>query len=232
LEDEFKQVLREVSERNLITLALVTNLSMANIQKRVGFSGIYFIANNGIEIMGPDLNVVHTEAKRTGKILRDVYEKVKRETQKLEGVSLENRIYSLVIRFEDAKVTVQRKVRLLMEEVWTPNMDNFVLHESRGEIALRPRLGWSKSRAILFVWNKFATPKRRPMVIYAGGDEQEEEIYSMLGKEGIGIIIGSPARVTQSKAPYSLKNKSELMRFLTWILNNYAYLKATTTPVS
>ncbi|MCD4814326.1 HAD-IIB family hydrolase [bacterium] len=225
LEPEDREQLRELSEKNALTLAVVSNRSQQDLKKMVGFSGIYFLANNGMEIAGPDLNVVHGEAKRVRQELTPLIKKLEGDLKALPGVIMDNRIYSLSVNIAKAKPPIQRKTRLLLEQVWTPVMDSFTLYEARHELIMRPRLGWGKNRAVMFIWNKFSSPRRRPFVMYMGADENDEEIFSQMGREGMGIVMGGTARAARSKAGYQLKNRAEVSRFLTWLSQNVSRIK-------
>ncbi|MEW6515805.1 MAG: trehalose-phosphatase [candidate division FCPU426 bacterium] len=220
--------LRELSEKNGLTLILVSNCSLSRLKKMVGFSGLYLIANNGMEISGPDLNVVHGEAKRFRQELAPVVEKLQSQLSELPEVELDDREYSLAVNIYQAKPPVQRRARMLLEQAWTPVMDSFTLFENRHELIMRPRLGWGKSRAFLFVWNKFSSPRRRPFVIYIGTEEGDEEIFSQLGREGMGVVVGSPARAAHSKAGYHLKNRAEVAKFISWLSTNIARIPTST----
>jgi trehalose-phosphatase len=216
LDAQVREQLLELSEINALTLTVVSDYSLAVVKKAIGFSGIYFIANNGMEIFGPDLNVVHAEAKRVRQVIKDVAVSLSHKHSELPDVVIDNRDLSLVVNFENAKPAIQRRTRLVMEQVWTPLMDSFTLHEKNNTLVLRPRLGWGKGRAIMFLWNKFATPRRRPLVMVVGADESEEEVYGFMGREGMGVVVGNEARIAHSKANYFLKNRGEVSKLIAW----------------
>ncbi len=226
LTDDDREFFREISEKTTISLAFTSNLSMTELKRLIGFSGIYLIANNGLEISGPDLNVVHGEAKKARRILEPVVRSLENNLKELPGIVLDNRHYSLALNMANARASVQRKARILTEQVWTAVMDNFTLLETRHELVLRPRIGWGKNRAVMFIWNKFASPRRRPLVMYVGSDDLDEDIFTMMGKEGIGIVVGGTARVERSKAGYMLKNRAEVYRYIDWLKKNASRIKA------
>jgi trehalose-phosphatase len=226
LDLETRDRLRELSEVGAVTLTVVSDQSLATLKKLVGFSGIYFIANHGLEIFGPDLNVVHAEAKRAKQALHVLGQTLAKRLAELPGVSLDDRGLSLAVSFSEAKPALQRRARLLVEEVWTPVMDGFTLLEKNQALILRPRVGWTTGRAVMFLWNKFASPRRRPLVLYIGGDDSEEEIYNFMGREGLGIIVGGETRLAQSKAEYFLKSRQEVGKFITWLARNFSRLSS------
>jgi|GEM_PF-6291296 len=221
-----REQLRELSEKSHLNLVIISNQSMATLKRNVGFSGIYLIANNGMEIFGPDLNVVHAETKRARKHLGPVVKQLQGKLAGLPGVLLEDREFSLAMNIAEARAAVQRRARLLMEEAWTPVMDTFTLRETADELEMVPRLGWGKHRAVTFVWNKFSSPRRRPLVIYCSGNEGDEEIFNGLGREGIGVVIGPNGRREHSNAAYFVKNRNEFKKILTWISQNIFRMQA------
>ncbi|MBN1594961.1 hypothetical protein JW933_03450 [candidate division FCPU426 bacterium] len=225
LGNEERDRMRELSERNALTLAIVSSRSLTTIKQLIGFSGIYFIANNGMEISGPDLNVVHGEAKRVRQELVPVVQKLKEGIKILPGVILDNRQYSVGLYISKAKPPVQRRSRLLMEQIWTPVMDSFTLYEARHEMVMRPRVGWGKNRAVMFIWNKFSSPRRRPFVIYLSADESDEDIFAQMGREGMGVIVSGTVKASRSKAGYQLKNRAEVNRFLDWLFQNVSRMQ-------
>lgn len=221
-----KEFFRALSEKNTLSLVFTSNRAMVDLKRLIGFSGLYLIANNGLEISGPDMNVVHGEAKKLRPILEPLVAELSEKIKKLPGVVLENRYYSLSLNIAGARASVQRNTRLLMEQAWTSVMDHFSLHENRYELVLRPRVGWGKNRALMFIWNKFASPRRRPLVMYLGADDLDEDVFTMMGKEGMGIVVGGAARAERSKAGYGLKNRSEVFRFFEWLKSNVSRIKA------
>lgn len=218
LDPHTRERMRELSEKDHLTLVLVTNHAMQSFKKMVGFSGIYLVANNGMEIYGPDMNVIHAEAKRVRKQLEPIVAKLTPRLRELEGVRLEDRNFSLAIHFSKADARNQKQARGLLEEIWTPVMDTFVLEEENQQWVLRPRMGWGKSRAVLFVWNKFSSPRKRPLVLYLGAEEGDEEIFSQMGKEGVGLLVGKGRE--NSSAAFQLKNREEANRFFDWLVQH------------
>jgi trehalose-phosphatase len=217
LEPEARNRLRELSEITSLTLILVSDQSLAKLKRLVGFSGIYFIANFGLEISGPDLSVIHAEAKRARPALAPILQTLSKRVSEFPGVVVDDRGLTLAINFSRAKPAVQRQARTLLETVWTPIMDNFTLEERQQEWVLRPRVGWTKARGVMFLWNKFASPRRRPLVLHLGADESEEEIYTFMGREGMGVVVGGEARLLRSKAGYFLKSRPEVNKFILWL---------------
>jgi len=212
-----------LTDNGQLTLTVISEHSLATLKKMVGFSGIYFIANNGLEILGPDLSVIHAEAKRARQANHSVFQALIKKLSNLPNVSLNDRGLSLAVNFAKAKPAVQKQVRQLVEEVWTPIMDAFTLLSPNDELILRPRVGWNKSRAVMFLWNKFASPRRRPLVLYLGADSSEEDIFGFMGREGMGIVIGGEERISQSKAGYFLKNRLEVDKFIAWLSHNLSH---------
>lgn len=232
LDPENRVRLRELSEMNALTLIVVSDRSLSSVKKLVGFSGIYFIANNGLEIFGPDLNVVHAEAKRAKQAVHTMAQTLlKKLNGGLQGISVDDRGLSLAVNLAKAKPQQQKQARQCVEELWMPAMERYTLLEKNHELTLKPRVGWSKSRAVMFLWNKFASPRRRPLVIYIGADESEEEIYNYMGREGMGVVVGGASRIAQTKAGYYLKNRLEVGRFITWLSRNLSHLPSHTTTV-
>jgi trehalose-phosphatase len=215
-----REQLRELSEISSLTLTVTSDYSLATLRKLIGFSGLYLVANNGMEIFGPDLNVVHAEAKRLRQVFKEVVASLNSRQRELPDVVLENRDLSLVVNFSQAKPLIQRRTRIVLEQVWTPLMESITLQEKNNALVLRPRLGWGKGRAVMFLWNKFATPRRRPLVMSVGADESEEEIFGFMGREGMGVVMGSESRAANSKAGYFLKNRGEVLKFSAWLAAN------------
>ncbi len=224
LPSDLREQLRELSEFSFLTLIILSDHALEVLKKLVGFSGIYFIANNGLEIFGPDLNVVHAEAKRTSQALVKMSQTLKRRLADFQEVKYEDRGLSLVVNLAQAKPADQRRARLVMEELWTPVMDTFTLQEKNYELTLRPRVGWGKGRAAMFLWNKFASPRRRPLVVYVGTDESDEEIFGFMGREGMGVVVGNEKRIGKTKASYYLKSRAEVGRLIHWLLQNRFHL--------
>lgn len=224
LETGVRDRLRELSEISALTLILVSDQSLSKLKRLAGFSGIYFIANYGLEISGPDLSVIHAEARRARPALAPALQMLSRRLGECPDVLLEDRGLTVAVNLAQAKPPVQRRARTLVEEAWTPVMDAFSLEERGQELVLRPRVGWTRARAVMFLWNKFASPRRRPLVLYLGADPGDEECYTFMGREGMGIIVGGELKAEGSKAGYFLKHRGEVAKFIQWLMHSASHL--------
>lgn len=225
---ELRERMRELSELSAHTLIFVSSQSLPSLKKLVGFSGVYLIANEGLEIFGPDLNLVHADAKKSHKAVSEIMHTLKPAMALHPGMQVEDRKFAVSVNISQASPKAQQAIRGLVEEVWLPRMDSFTLQEKNLELSLRPRLGWNRSRAVLFLWNKFATPRKRPQVVYVGAEDNDEDIFNILGREGIGIKVGGGQDI-ESKAGYYLKNLTEVNKMIDWILQKYSHLPSRTS---
>ena len=211
---KLRKQLRELSEKDGLHLILISNHSMKTLKKIVGFSGIYLIANRGLEILGPDVSVVHSEAKNQRKSLKKIAEKITQKNKKFPGIKLEDRGLSLVMNFSEANLQTQTKARAWCEELWTTIMDKITIQEERNQLIMYPRVGWNNTRAVMFLCNKFTSPRRRPFIITIGADKNDEEIFDFVDKEGIVISVTNEKKIPNSKANYYLKNREEVKQFI------------------
>lgn len=218
---DVREKLRELSELTAHTLVFVSSHSLGTLKKLVGFTGVYLIANEGLEIFGPDLNLVHADAKKAHKTMVEILHLLKPASEQA-GVRVEDRKFAVIVNLSQASPKTQQAVRELVEGVWLPRMDSLTLQERNLELSLRPRLGWNRGRAVLFLWNKFATPRKRPQVVYVGAEENDEEIFSLLGREGVGVKVGG-GRDSDSRAAYHLKNVAEVNKLIDWVLHRHSH---------
>ena len=80
---------------------------------------------------------------------------------------------------------------------------------------LRPDINWHKGSAV--AWMLEATSNSASGAIYIGDDETDENVFKLLSRTGIGIVVGCGDR--QTDARYRVQDPPQVIQILEGILS-------------
>ncbi|MCK5256342.1 MAG: trehalose-phosphatase, partial [Deltaproteobacteria bacterium] len=75
---------------------------------------------------------------------------------------------------------------------------------------VRPNIDWDKGKAVVKL-SQLLDLKTKPLKIYIGDDQTDEDAFKVLGEDDISIRVGYKK---DSKAQYFCKGSSEVLQFL------------------
>jgi len=91
------------------------------------------------------------------------------------------------------------------------------LRRSRGKkvIEVQPVADWDKGRAVEWLMQNTRLGRGGRLPLYIGDDLTDEDAFSTLSDDGIGIVVRGGVRITL--ADYALEDPEDVRRFIEWL---------------
>jgi trehalose-phosphatase len=210
LSSDTKKVLRDLSLNPLFSVGIISGRSLREIRKLVGIAHLFYAGNHGFEMVfqnrvwtHPALKVFIPELKKVARGLHD-------RTREIDGMYIENKKITVSIHYRN--VTDQSPGRILgiIAQVVEPFSQHFMVARGKKVFEVRPRIDWDKGKAVEELTHLCALP-RKPLKIYIGDDQTDEDAFGVLAQEDISIRVGYKKG---SAARYFCRGSSEVVTFL------------------
>lgn len=216
LSNDIKQLLTEMSELNGISTAIVSGRSLAQLKKFVDVPGLLYVGNHGFEFEGPGIKHIHPGALEARGVLAEIAERLSFNFAGIEGVILENKIYTLSVHYRLVSEAELPRVRMIFLKVVQPFIEaaQVVFTEGKKVLEVRPALEWNKGTAISWLCGRRLAmePERSVFAIYVGDDKTDEAALKAVKKMGLGIKVAE--KIIETHADYYLHNTDEIHEFL------------------
>jgi trehalose-phosphatase len=180
---------------------------------------LIYAGNHGLEIAGPGLSPLVTEATQHVQELRARVERMMAAVVDLPGVWVEFKGLSASVHYREAADPAAAALEQLVSEVCHPQF-----RVTRGHFVyeVRPPVDWHKGTAARWIIDQQA--RCAALSVAAGDDSTDEDLFRAL-PEGITIRVGNSV---PTAARYHVAGQDELVRFLAWLAQH----RAIPTPVS
>lgn len=209
--DPLQAVLKSFSFDPSLTLAILSDLSRAEVQERVGVPGIVYAGNLGLEISGDGLLFVEpTAAAKTGE-LAELKKNLEGKLAAYTATRVEDNGLAICVRVADAGGKETEEVRRLIHETLAGADHPFRLDSRANVHQICARVTWSKVDAINWI-REHSHPQS--LIVYLGSEEHDIDSLGQL-REAIIIKVGTG----QTPAPYRLESHAEVLSFLVWLKN-------------
>ncbi len=201
---------RALTERYLV--CILSGRTLQDLRKKIEIPGVYYGADHGRHIIGPPGSeveyVVGAEARED---LRAAGARLQHGLADTEGVIVEMKDLSLSVHYRLTPAPERDAVAALMGEVAT-SYPALALGHGKLVHELRPRDGWDKGQALLWLLERLDLTFDRVCPICVGDDLTDEDMFRATGQQGVSILVGSATRDTL--AEYSVADPDETVRFL------------------
>ncbi|MGH6923741.1 MAG: trehalose-phosphatase [Propylenella sp.] len=209
LSDEMRAILAALAIRARV--AVVSGRDLRDVRDLVGLDELVYAGSHGLDIAAP--GGVALQPEQGGSLTAAVA----RATQSLEfalakipGALIEPKRFAVAVHYrlvaDDQVAAVEAIVDRVLEAIPT-------LTKSHGKkvFELRPRLGWDKGKAVLWLLSALKEDGAETLPFYLGDDLTDEDAFRALRDRGVTIFVGSPARTA---ARYQLADPKEVAHFL------------------
>lgn len=206
-----QRALAELSQREDVTIAILSGRERADLQMRVGVPNLIYVGNHGLDISGPGcLFVEPTAASRTN-IIQDLAEVLTRRLDHVPGVTVRNNGLSICVQEGPMDPMYRMQVRRVVHGVIACLRRFFILHAGDHIYEIRPRVYWNKGAAVSWIMDNLHLSHALP--IYVGSDIMDDEAFPLLS-EGIRIQV---SETPCPEADYVLAGPAEVRKFLEWV---------------
>lgn len=110
---EMKEIIRQLSLK--YKLAIVSGRGRRNLQTLVDIPGIFYAGDHGLDIIGPDISMIHPKVKKFLPLIQNISESLDKSLSHIPGIIIEKKKMSVAIhyrrikrRFARVKVTIKK----------------------------------------------------------------------------------------------------------------------------
>ncbi|MFW5767553.1 MAG: trehalose-phosphatase [Bacteroidota bacterium] len=223
LSDEAGKILKDLSEQ--IKVAIISGRDRADLKSLVEIDTVYYAGSHGFDISGPNnLQLEYGPGKEAQPDLSKAADNLKNQLAEIKGAVVERKKYAIAVHYRNVK---QDKHKLVVDAVRKEVKKHTKLKISEGKMIreLKPDIDWHKGQALNWLENKIMQKNKKTIPFYLGDDITDEDaLWEVYNKHGVGIITGNPDRLTA--ATYHLDNTDQVHDFLAWLKK---YLGSTNT---
>lgn len=209
---EMRQTLARLS--HVYPTAVISGRSKADARKAVDLDDIYYAGNHGLEIEGPDgTDLRYEKGAEFIPRLERVHRSLESRLGDIEGILLENKIYSLSVHYRNVGAGQVSRIEGTLDEVLAEE-PGLKRREGKKVFEVRPDIDWDKGRAVLWLLEALGDKTAEANVIYIGDDVTDEDAFRAVrdSGRGFGIIVLEEPRETA--AAYVLRGVDEVRIFL------------------
>jgi len=203
-------LLRQLANRPNITVGLVTGRSRQDILKKVRMPALLLITNHGFEISWGQLRWIHQGAQKARPLLKTLARRLTTTLGDIPGILIEDKQYSLSVHYRNVPVVYIPSVRETVLQLLNQCDGNLRLTHGKKVLELRPRALWNKGYAVKRVLASLPQA-RSTLVIYAGDDVTDEDVFTVLGRRHVTITVG---RRQSAGASYRARNPQEITQLM------------------
>ena len=216
-----REKLAALAKRPDFTVGIISGRSLVEIRYMAAIDGIYYGGNHGLEIEGPDLNYVSTDAELGQEMIKDLAGQLAEELQDIDGVIVEDKGLSLSVHYRLVKEEEQDDVAVIFMRIISPLADAGKVKITSGKkvFEVRPPIDWDKGKAIMSIRREILSILRleNVLTVYLGDDNTDEDAFKVLHRpEGWSVYVGGEN--TSSAAEYYLHSTEEVEEFLSKLL--------------
>jgi len=205
-----KRLLRRLVAKPLVTVAVVTGRSHADIMQKVALRGPLFVTNHGFQISSGRVRWVHPDAKRAAPLIGRLARRLRRSLASVRKVLIENKKLTLTVHYRNVRkkdVRMVKKVVARMAHLYEAGLS---VTSGKRVFEFRPRAAWGKGHAVLRILKSIGHPNSQS-VVYIGDDTTDEDAFRMLAYPAVTVRVG---RHRRSRAAYWAANPAQVRKFL------------------
>jgi trehalose 6-phosphate phosphatase len=213
LADELRLLLRWLSLRGRLTLALVSGRSLEDLRRRVGLDGVYYCGNHGLEIEGPGFAWSNAHALDHRGALATAVAELRRNAEGIPGVIIEDKLLTATIHWrmvpDESRDALREMVAAAVE-----SRPGLRLAHGKAIWEIRPRVDWDKGSAIRHLLQRQGLSTAEAVCL--GDDDTDESAFRAL-PDGVTLRVGGST--VETAARYRLNDVPDASAFLFCLLN-------------
>jgi trehalose-phosphatase len=129
----------------------------------------------------------------------------------IPGAQLERKHFSVAAHYRNVTTNDAFKVAQAVEAVAARHRELRRI-DGKKVYEFLPRIEWDKGKAVMWLLKALGLERENVRPIFIGDDKTDEDAFRALKERGVGILVSDELQPTS--ATYSLKNPSEVERFL------------------
>ena len=212
LADETRRSLTVLASMDRFVVGVVSGRGLADLKALVAMPGLVYAGNHGLEISGPEIDFVHTEAPGFEASLADVADLLERELAEVPGLLVDNKRLTLTVHLRNSPDFYADQVDSAVVAIASPYISAGHMKVTRGKkvVEVRPNLDWGKGQAIEKIRQECGD---NPLPVFFGDDQTDEDGFAVVqAAGGLAVYIG-PTR-QDTKALHQLESPAEVGQVL------------------
>ncbi|CAK7355805.1 unnamed protein product [Dovyalis caffra] len=234
MSDDMRSTVSKVAK--YFPTAIISGRSRDKVCELIGLTELYYAGSHGMDILGPigkavsndhpnctesttdlqgkeDVNLFQP-AREFIPMINEVFRTLVDNTKGIKGAKVENHKFCVSVHFRNVDEKSWQPIAQCVQDI----LDKYPrLRKTHGRkvLEVRPMIDWNKGKAVEFLLESLGLNNRDDVLpIYIGDDMSDEDAFKVLreGNRGYGILVSS--RPKETNAVYSLKDPTEVMRFL------------------
>ena len=205
-----RTLLASLGERHVV--CILSGRTLEDLTRKVAVPGVFYGADHGRHIIGPDESgIEHVVGAEARGDLRSAARLLRQKLADIEGVIVEEKDLSLSVHYRLTPETHRAVVARRVEGI-AAGFQHLALGRGKMVHELRPRDGWDKGQAMLWLLERLGLIRSQTCPVCLGDDLTDEDMFRALDGRGIAIVVGSVDRPTL--AQYVLADACEAAQFL------------------
>lgn len=210
LSDEMRKALKRLAQ--VCTTAIISGRALADVRQLVGVVDVFYAGNHGLEIAGPhQTQIKYEQGLDYVDVVDAAYRSIQSKVGHIDGILIEHKRFSLSVHYRLVADSEVPGIEAAVDDVIT-HEPKLRKHHGKKVFEIRPRIGWDKGKAVLWLLDALALDADTVIPVYIGDDVTDEDAFHALKERGIGIRVMDEH--TFSQAHYRLCDTKEVKKFL------------------
>lgn len=205
-----KRLLDKISEIPWFSAGIISGRSLEEIRGLVGLKGLFYAGNHGFEIACQGVVWVHPALNDFKVALREMTRKLTCRARGINGILVEDKTETVSVHYRNVTGSTPGEIMKIISVVLQPYAKMFTVTRGKKVYEIRPNIDWDKGKAVVKL-SQLLDVKTKPLTIYIGDDQTDEDAFNVLGEDDISIRVGYKK---DSKAGYFCEGSGDVLRFL------------------
>lgn len=210
LEEQISPILRQLAERDDVSIAIISGRALNDVRERVGIEGLVYAGNHGLEAESASVSYRNPEAEALRRELKCTLLQLKLALSETDGLEIEDKGLTLAVHFRRVTEHLHDWVRSVTFGT-VGRTRSFHCQEGKLVIDVKPQIEWNKGYAVQWILKEILPSGSLP--IYIGDDVTDEDAFASI-RRGITIRVGD---TIDTEAQYTLPDVTSVGQFLNWL---------------
>lgn len=210
LSPDTKKLLRDLSLNPRFSVGIISGRSLKEIRTLVGSKRLFYAGNHGFEMVFQSRVWTHPALQEFTAALKKVTRELHDRTRDIAGIYIEDKKMTVSIHYRNVTDQSPGTILTRIAEALEPFPQHFTIARGKKVFEVRPRIDWDKGKAVEEV-TRLCAFTTKPLKIYIGDDQTDEDAFGVLAPEDISIRVGYKKG---SAARYFCRGSSDVITFL------------------
>ena len=217
LSPEARRVLKALSGNHRVSLMLLTGRSADDLASIIGLPEIEIAGNHGLSRFSGGEFSLHPATKEFMSCKEGIRERLAAMTERIDCIRLEDKGPGFAIHYRTCPESTHEAVRSKLLEACRAVTESFPVRVQEGkkvvELVQRTEIdkGTTMTEWVSSIASEHA--EQELLVLYAGDDFTDEDVFRVAPKDWIAIQVGEPED-RETSARYLASTTKELISFL------------------